>query len=80
MLIANNTMHFFPLRAFLPLLLFVLNPLQAQNIVVTNANNSGDGSLRDAIATAPDETSITFDAELNGDTIQLNSQLPETHS
>lgn len=60
------------------LLLVVPGLAQAANIVVTNANNSGSGSLRQAIITAnwnvqPD--TITFGPNLEDKTITLASEL-----
>lgn len=48
---------------------------QAATITVTNTNNSGAGSLRQAIIDASDGDKIIFAAGLNG-TIQLTSALP----
>src|SRR5436190_5943211 len=42
-------------------------------IVVTNTNDSGPGSLRQALADAPDGDTIQFDPALNGQTINLTS-------
>jgi hypothetical protein len=42
-------------------------------IVVTNTNDSGPGSLRDALAMANDGDTIDFDPSLNGQTITLTS-------
>ena len=48
--------------------------LSAQAVVVTNTNNSGPGSLRQAIANATlVDPVITFDASLSGKTILLTS-------
>jgi len=44
-------------------------------ITVANANNSGAGSLRQAITDACTDGTITFDASLSGATIPLASQL-----
>jgi hypothetical protein len=42
-------------------------------IVVTNTNDSGSGSLRDALAIANDGDTIDFDPSINGQTITLTS-------
>ena len=49
----------------------------ATTITVTNANNSGEGSLRDAIANASAYAgdTIKFDPSLSGKTISLESTL-----
>jgi hypothetical protein len=46
---------------------------QAATITVTNTNDSGAGSLRQAIADAVDGDTINFDSLLNGQTITLTS-------
>src|SRR3954468_2816788 len=45
----------------------------ATTITVTNGNDSGSGSLRQALADANDGDTIQFDAALNGQTITLTS-------
>src|SRR5205814_8893646 len=45
----------------------------ATTITVTNANDSGPGSLRQALADANDGDTIQFDPALNGQTITLTS-------
>jgi hypothetical protein len=45
----------------------------ANAIVVTNTNDSGPGSLRDALAVANDGDTINFDSSLKGQTITLTS-------
>lgn len=45
------------------------------NLTVTNANDSGAGSLRQAIADTCSDGTITFDPALSGTTIPLLSQL-----
>jgi len=49
------------------------NALPASIVVVTNINDSGPGSLRDALAIANDGDTINFDSSLNGETITLTS-------
>ena len=46
---------------------------QAATITVTNTNDSGPGSLRQALADANNEDTINFDPSLNGQTITLTS-------
>jgi len=48
----------------------------ADSLVVTNANYSGAGSLRDAVSAAAAYDTITFDAALSGATIRLATELP----
>ncbi|WP_310571956.1 right-handed parallel beta-helix repeat-containing protein [Gemmatimonas sp.] len=49
--------------------------LAGTTIVVTNANNDGAGSLREAIATALSGDAITFDPSLSGATIDITDGL-----
>ena len=49
------------------------NTLPGNIIVVTNTNDSGPGSLRDALAVAKDGDTIDFDSSLKGQTITLTS-------
>jgi len=49
--------------------------LAAQSLVVTNNNDSGAGSLRQAVLDAVDGDEITFDASLFDTTITLNSDI-----
>jgi hypothetical protein len=49
------------------------NALPANIIVVTNTNDSGPGSLRQALVDANDGDTIDFDSSLNGQTITLTS-------
>src|SRR6478735_7989246 len=46
---------------------------QAATITVTNTNDSGAGSLRQALADAVDGDTINFNSSLNGETITLTS-------
>lgn len=50
-------------------------PAQAAIRTVTNTNDTGAGSLRQAIADASDGDTITFSAALSGQTISLASQI-----
>ena len=50
-------------------------PVFASTLVVTNTNDSGAGSLRQAIAGASSGETITFDLSLSGQTITLASTL-----
>ena len=65
-------------RAFRFLLLLAVCAIQfaqaqASPFIVTNASDSGPGSLRQALATASDGDRIQFDPALNGQTITLTS-------
>src|SRR5213076_2321688 len=53
--------------------LFGLPIGQAATITVSNKNDSGAGSLRQALADANNEDTINFDSSLNGQTITLTS-------
>ena len=53
--------------------LFGLPTGQAATITVSNKNDSGPGSLRQALADAHNEDTINFDSSLNGQTITLTS-------
>src|SRR5437762_5637733 len=53
--------------------LFGLPTGQAATITVNNKNDSGPGSLRQALAGAHNEDTINFDSSLNGQTITLTS-------
>ena len=50
-------------------------PVQAATHTVTNTNDSGAGSLREAIAAAASGDTITFNPSLAGQTIALSTQL-----
>jgi len=54
-------------------LCFVALSTQAATITVTNTNDSGAGSLRQAIADAVNGDTINFNSSLNGQTIMLTS-------
>lgn len=63
-----------PSLGVLPLVLSLfIGGLRAQE-VVTNIGNDGVGSLRQAIADVVDDGTITFDAELSGQTIVLGGR------
>ncbi|MBL6663934.1 MAG: T9SS type A sorting domain-containing protein [Flavobacteriales bacterium] len=47
----------------------------SQTVYVTNTNDSGPGSLRDAVINASDGTTIRFDESINNQTITLSSSL-----
>src|SRR6266576_2018372 len=53
--------------------LFGLPTGQAATITVSNKNDSGPGSLRQALADAHNDDTINFDSSLNGQTITLTS-------
>ena len=55
------------------LLCAVALPAHAATITVTNTNDSGPGSLRQALTDANDGDTIQFDPALNGQTITLTS-------
>jgi len=59
--------------ACLAALYFVALSTQAATIMVANTNDSGTGSLRQALADAVDGDTINFDSPLNGQTITLTS-------
>jgi len=50
-----------------------LSGADAATLIVTNTNDSGGGSLRQALADASDGDTVQFDAALNGQTITLTS-------
>ena len=52
--------------------------VSASTITVSNTNDAGPGSLRDALATAPDGSTIQFDPSIAGQTIDLASGELET--
>src|SRR5437879_6000988 len=66
---------FFNLRAGIcfALTCAVALPIHANIITVTNGNDSGPGSLRQALADANDGDAINFDVSLKGQTIALTS-------
>src|SRR4030095_1771783 len=73
----NSTSQPFLWRAFLyiPLLLVCFDLTSAATITVTNNNDSGPGSLREAISDSSAGRAIDFDSSLNGQTITLNGDL-----
>src|SRR6266513_6315087 len=66
---------FFHLGVLICLALFCTTgmPAYATIITVTNTNDSGPGSLRQALADANDGDTINFDPALNGQTILLTT-------
>src|SRR4051794_38524258 len=58
---------------FLSALCLIALSTQAAPITVTNTNDSGSGSLRQAVADAVDGDTINFSLSLNGQTIMLTS-------
>jgi uncharacterized repeat protein (TIGR01451 family) len=58
---------------YIPLLLVCLDLASAATITVTNTNDSGVGSLRQAINDASSGDTVDFDSSLNGQTITLTS-------
>src|SRR5436190_16320018 len=64
---------FFHLGVLICLALFCTTgmPAYATIITVTNTNDSGPGSLRQALTDANDGDTIDFDPALNGQTIRL---------
>jgi hypothetical protein len=71
----KHTAAFFNLPAGIcfPLLCAVVFSTQANIITVVNTNDSGPGSLRQALADAQDGDTINFDASLKRQTIALTS-------
>jgi hypothetical protein len=62
-----------PFVAAVPLVCAIGIAAHANTITVTNTNDSGPGSLRQALAEANDGDTIDFDPSLNGQTITLTS-------
>src|SRR5262249_11859890 len=54
-------------------LFLIASSTQAATLTVTNTNDSGAGSLRQAVADAVNGDTIKFDSSLNGQTIMLTS-------
>ena len=76
--IALRLFKLFSVLLFLAALIIfavLANRVQAATIMVTNTNDSGAGSLRNAIATAAVSDTIEFDASLSGQTIVLSSHI-----
>ena len=72
----SNTPMKTPIRFLFALLCAAIASLQsvhAATITVMNTNDSGAGSLRQALANANDGDTIDFDSSLNGQTITLTS-------
>src|SRR5690348_11203616 len=71
----KHTAAFFNLPAGISfaLLCAVVFSAQANIITVVNTNDSGPGSLRQALADANDGDTINFDVSLKGQTIALTS-------
>ncbi len=60
---------------WLMVFLFLLLPASALGTTVTNTNNSGGGSLRDAVANTPSGGIVDFDPGLAGSTIVLGTEI-----
>ena len=73
--ISKSTNWWCPRHAFLliPLLLACSDFASAATITVTNNNDSGPGSLRQAIANSSPGDTIDFDSSLSGQTITFTS-------
>src|SRR5262249_2182615 len=65
---------------FLPRLEELEDRVTPSVLTVTNTNDSGHGSLRDAIQSSHKGGIIKFDSSLSGQTIILNSELSITHN
>lgn len=68
-------MGFLAAAALFALALLPVAPARAALIIVTNTNDSGPGSLRQAIADAAPQTGIIIDNSLAGQTINLQTAL-----
>src|ERR1051325_6624305 len=79
----KNSIQFIVVRYSL-ILAFIMGMLGAQPVahvhaatfIVTNTNDSGPGSLRQAIDDASSSDTITFDSSLSGQTVILESSFP----
>lgn len=68
-------LSFFALLSFLFVGKIDISPVSAATITVTNTNDVGPGSLRQAILDANPGDTITFASDLSGETITLNPPL-----
>src|SRR5687767_5593196 len=77
MLFKNRNLYILNFALVLGLLsgLFGVVPVHAAALIVTNTNDSGPGSLRQAILDAVAGETITFDPALAGGGLSLSSQL-----
>ncbi len=60
---------------FMLLFVLALGPASAFGLTVTNTNDSGPGSLRDAVLNTPPGGVVDFDSSLAGSTITLLSEI-----
>ena len=73
-MISKNTYRAVSLALFSAVAIFISSSAASvATFTVTNINDTGAGSLRQAIATAASGDTINFDASLNGQTITLTS-------
>jgi CSLREA domain-containing protein len=79
----KNSAFFKPIIHLFLLLIFIIGlaialparDVQADTYTVTNTNDSGAGSLRQAVLDATNGDTITFDPSLSGDVITLESEI-----